>query len=46
VLPEIHTALLKVIFTKTMCEVAISVDPNTDPKELKSKKGIKGTPIL
>ena len=41
VLPEIHLALLKVLFTELVPRVAIFVDPRIDSKESKSKRGRK-----
>ncbi|CAN6230676.1 unnamed protein product [Urochloa humidicola] len=41
VLPEIHLALLKILFTELVPRVAIFVDPRIDSKESKSKRGRK-----
>ncbi|XP_062223837.1 methyl-CpG-binding domain-containing protein 9-like [Phragmites australis] len=41
VLPEIHLALLRVLFSELLSKVAIFVDPSIDPKESKSKRGRK-----
>ncbi|WVZ77525.1 hypothetical protein U9M48_025383 [Paspalum notatum var. saurae] len=41
VLPEIHLALLKVLFTELVSRAAIFVDPRIDLKESKSKRGRK-----
>ncbi|KXG29684.1 methyl-CpG-binding domain-containing protein 9 isoform X2 [Sorghum bicolor] len=41
VLPEIHLALLKVLFTELVSRVAIFVDPKFDLKESKSRRGRK-----
>ncbi|AQK60163.1 PHD-finger family protein isoform 2 [Zea mays] len=41
VLPEIHIALLKVLFTELVSRVAIFVDPSIDLKESKSRRGRK-----
>ncbi|TVU32893.1 hypothetical protein EJB05_24658, partial [Eragrostis curvula] len=41
VLPEIHLALLRVLFSELLSKVAIFVDPKIDLKESKSKRGRK-----
>ena len=41
VLPEIHLALLKILFTELVSRVAIFVDPKIDLKESKSRRGRK-----
>jgi methyl-CpG-binding domain-containing protein 9 len=41
VLPDIHLALLRVLFNELLSKVAIFVDPKFDLKESKSKRGRK-----
>ncbi|KAK3152374.1 hypothetical protein QOZ80_2BG0158090 [Eleusine coracana subsp. coracana] len=41
VLPDIHLALLRVLFSELLSKVAIFVDPKIDFKESKSKRGRK-----